>query len=173
MEISEGRGTTSTVVIFFAGLDGAVTYSNSPVVAFQQTKIGGCKKRNPSSSAPSVDPSVILPWIPRGDLEGLVSSSVASGAAITTRDLLSAVPDNERWRFDAAGRKKKKHAPVKTGPERVNTGLFDGIDNALMRNILSHLSCSDKYTCVTSVCKGFRDFKTSLPGLFVDLSDDG
>ena len=41
-----------------------------------------------------------------------------------------------------------------------------------MLNIMSHLNCSERYSCVASVCKGFRDFKTSMPGLFVDLSDD-
>ena len=96
-----------------------------------------------------------------------------SASPIATQDLLSAVPTNERWRFETDGKKKKKHAPVKSGPQRVNTGLFDGVDNALMLNIFSYLKCSERFKCVTEVCKGFRDFRTSMPGLFVDLSDDG
>ena len=86
---------------------------------------------------------------------------------------MSAITKNERWRFNADGRKKKKIVCVKLGPERVNTSPFDGINNVLILNILSHLNCSERYTCIMLVCKGFREFKTSLPRLFVYLSDDG
>lgn len=55
--------------------------------------------------------------------------------------------------------------------ERVDTGSFDNIDANIMGIIFAYLDVRDCITCVTSVCKAWRNFKT-LPGLFVDLSDD-
>ncbi|KAL7498031.1 hypothetical protein ACHAWT_005986 [Skeletonema menzelii] len=116
--------------------------------------------------------SAVLPWIPRAQLEALITSSVSNRKAITSEEVIDAMPEHEQWRIDSSGKKKKSYSPVKSGPERVNTGAFDNIDAATMLNIFMYLNCKEKYTCVTSVCKGWREFKVTMPSLFLDLSDN-
>ena len=134
-------------------------------------KQGASKKRKASrcNDDTSSSLSAVLPWIPRAQLEALITSSVNNGSAITTDDVIKAMPEHERWRIDSSGKKKKSYSPVKGGPERVNTGAFDAIDATTMLNIFMHLNCKEKHTCVTSVCKGWREFKMSMPRLFLDL----
>ena len=129
--------------------------------------VGNSKKRKASYNVP--DLSAILPWIPRSQLETLITSSVTGQTCITTQELISAMPESEQWRVNSDGRKKTSVAPVKSGPERINTGDFDVVDSTTMYSIFTFLNCKEKHKCVTSVCKGWRDFKTSMPTLFLDL----
>jgi len=131
------------------------------------------KKRKASSSSSTgrtADLSAVLPWIPRAQLEALITSSVNDHSAITTEQVINAMPDHEKWRIDPSdGKKKKSYTPVKSGPERVNTGAFDAVDSTTMLNIFMFLNCKEKYNCVMSVCKGWREFKATMPSLFLDL----
>ena len=129
------------------------------------------KKRKASAGAGDTaqELSFVMPWIPRAQLEALVASSVNNGTAITMEEVINAMPEHEKWRIDSSGKKKKSYSPVKSGPERVNTGAFDSVDSATMMNIFMYLNCKEKYTCVTSVCKGWREFKATMPSLFLDL----
>ena len=127
------------------------------------------KKRKASAGGDDTSLSAVLPWIPRAQLEALIASSVSNKTAITTEEVINAMPEHEQWRIDSSGKKKKSYSPVKSGPERVNTGAFDNIDAATMLNIFMYLNCKEKYTCVTSVCKGWREFKVTMPSLFLDL----
>ena len=54
-----------------------------------------------------------------------------SGAAPNIQDLVEAVPENDRWRFKSDGRVKKSK-PVKSGPERINTGLFNSTPSIIV-----------------------------------------
>ena len=130
-------------------------------------KSAGGRKRKSSDASKS--PLDALPWIPRAQLESLITSSVNNHTSITTQQLINAMPAEEQWRINPDGKKKKSYSPVKSGQERVNTGSFDDIDSTIMLNILMYLNCKEKYTCVTSVCKGWREFKASMPSLFLDL----
>ncbi|KAK1738660.1 hypothetical protein QTG54_010690 [Skeletonema marinoi] len=147
-----------------------------PAAATTKRKKSTTKKRKASSSSSTgrtADLSAVLPWIPRAQLEALVTSSVNDHSAITTEQVINAMPDHEKWRIDPSdGKKKKSYTPVKSGPERVNTGAFDAVDSTTMLNIFMFLNCKEKYTCVMSVCKGWREFKATMPSLFLDLSDN-
>lgn len=130
------------------------------------------KRKATATTSSSSEAADLLPWIKRAQLENLITSSINSSSAITVHDLINAMPEAERWRVnEKTGRKKSSYTPVKGGPERINTGSFDAIDSTTMLNILMFLNCKERHTCVTSVCKGWREFKTSMPTLFLDLSD--
>ena len=126
-------------------------------------------KRKASADAGGTDLTAVMPWVPRAQLEALIASSVNNGIAITTEEVINAMPEHEKWRIDSSGKKKQSYTPVKSGPERVNTGAFDPVDSTTMLNIFMYLNCKEKYTCVTSVCKGWREFKATMPSLFLDL----
>ena len=134
-------------------------------------KSGGGGKRKAATAALSpADLIAILPWIPRAQLEDLICSSINNNTVMTSQQLINAIPDNQKWRFNEhTGRKKKSYTPVKSGPERVDTGSFDSVDTSTMLNILTYLNCRERYVCVTEVCKGWREFKSSMPSLFLDL----
>ena len=51
----------------------------------------------------------------------------------------------DRWRFKSDGRVKKSK-PVKSGPERINTGLFNTLDNSIMKDILYFLNVKERHT---------------------------
>lgn len=128
------------------------------------------KKRKASAGrAGDTDLSAVMPWVPRAQLEALIASSVNNGTAITADEVINAMPEHEKWRIDSSGKKKQSYSPVKSGPERVNTGAFDPVDSTTMLNIFMYLNLKEKYTCVTSVCKGWREFKATMPSLFLDL----
>ena len=141
---------------------------------------GSSKKKSAASSGPSaVDVSKLLHWLSRDRLESLITTSVTSKSALTESDLKNALPADAQWRFSSASspgiiksKSKSDGGPVKAGRERVNTGLFDGLDTVIMSNILQSLNVKERYLCCTAVAKSWRGFKTGIPGLFVDLSDD-
>ena len=141
---------------------------------------GSSKKKSAASSGPSaVDVSQLLHWLSRDRLESLITTSVTSKSALTQSDLKNALPADAKWRFSSASspgiiksKSKADGGPVKAGRERVNTGLFDGLDTVIMANILQGLNVKERYLCCTAVAKSWRGFKTRIPGLFVDLSDD-
>ena len=41
-----------------------------------------------------------------------------------------------------------------------------------MAKILHLLNVKERYVCCTAVAKSWRGFKTKIPGLFIDLSDE-
>jgi hypothetical protein len=130
------------------------------------------KRKATATASSSSEAADLLPWIQRAQLENLITSSINNSSAITVHDLINAMPEAERWRVnEKTGRKKSSYTPVKGGAERINTGSFDIVDSTTMLNILTFLNCKERHTCVTSVCKGWREFKTSMPTLFLDLSD--
>lgn len=130
------------------------------------------KRKATATASSSSEAADLLPWIKRAQLENLITSSINTSSAITVHDLINAMPEAERWRVnEKTGRKKSSYTPVKGGPERINWGSFDAVDSSTMLNILMFLNCKERHTCVTSVCKGWREFKTSMPTLFLDLSD--
>lgn len=141
---------------------------------------GSSKKKSAASSGPSaVDVSKLLHWLSRDRLESLITTSVTSKSALTESDLKNAIPADAQWRFSSASspgiiksKSKSDGGPVKAGRERVNTGLFDGLDTVIMANILQSLNVKERYLCCTAVAKSWRGFKTRIPGLFVDLSDE-
>lgn len=51
----------------------------------------------------------------------------------------------ERLPFKSDGRVKKSK-PVKSGPERINTGLFNSLDNSIMKDILYFLNVKERHT---------------------------
>ena len=142
------------------------------------------KSKTTKSSKKSAGPSAaevsqLLHWLSRDRLESLITTSVTSKSALTESDLKNALPADARWRFSSASspgilksKSKSGGGPVKAGRERVNTGLFDGLDTVIMANILHGLNVKERYLCCTAVAKSWRGFKKSIPGLFVDLSDD-
>ena len=140
-----------------------------PVIPKKKNAGNSKKRKATADTSPHAALSAVLPWIPRAQLETLITMSVNNQAAITNQQLINAMPDNERWRITDDGKKKKSFSPVKSAPERVNTGTFDAVDSATMLNILTFLNCKEKFTCVTSVSKSWRKFKESMPTLFLDL----
>ena len=82
-----------------------------------------------------------------------LSCYVSSGAAPNVQDLVEAVPEADRWRFKSDGMVKKSK-PVKSGPERINTGLFNTLDNSIMKDILYFLNVKERHTVgeCTDVC---------------------
>ena len=127
------------------------------------------KRKASADAGGDTDLTAVMPWVPRAQLETLIASSVNNGTAITAEEVINAMPEHEKWRIDSSGKKKQSYSPVKSGPERINTGAFDSVDSTTMLNIFMYLNCKEKYTCVTSVCKGWREFKTTMPSLFLDL----
>jgi hypothetical protein len=117
-----------------------------------------------SSTGNTQEVSQLAQWLPREKLEALVQRSVVEQVPLTIDDLKQSVSENEQWRFKAPSKMKK-------GEDRVGTGAFDYIDVNTMGLIFVHLNVRDCITCVTSVCKAWRNFKT-LPSLFLDLSDN-
>ncbi len=127
------------------------------------------RKASADAAGDTADLTAVMPWVPRAQLEALIASSVNNATAITAEEVINAMPEHEKWRIDSYGKKKKSIPTVKSGPERVNTGAFDSVDSSTMLNIFMYLNCKEKYTCVTSVCKGWREFKATMPSLFLDL----
>ena len=129
-------------------------------------------------------------------LEGIITASIRNDLPPNVADIISTLPESDRWRFTSSGEQRKKIKSVESGPERVNTGLFNAIDNSTMANIMGYLPSKDCHTgelfyyitwkvlyktgtntvifstVVSSVCKGWRELKTSIPSLFIDLSDN-
>ena len=114
-----------------------------------------------SKAGPSADDvSKLLHWLSREKLEDLITSSVTTSTALSASDLKNALPAEARWRFSSASspgilKAAKSNGPVKAGRERVNTGLFDGLDTVIMGNILHRLSVKERYLCCTSVAKSW------------------
>ena len=117
--------------------------------------------KSKSSAGPSAeDVSKLLHWLSRDKLEDLITSSVTTNSALSASDLKSALPAEAKWRFSSVSspgilKKAKANGPVKAGRERVNTGLFDGLDTVIMGNILHGLNVKERYLCCTSVAKSW------------------
>jgi len=120
----------------------------------------GAKKRRVETS-PEGDAeealvaSKIVKCLPRNTLETLLIGSVTSGTALTTKKLKACLPED--------------HALGIHG-----TGSFHAIDkiNDIMWNIFSYCTIKERHVCVRWVCRSWKKFETSIPGLFADLSDD-
>jgi len=67
--------------------------------------------------------------------------AVRSGS-LPVSDLWEAVPER------AVIEIRKTDAPVSTGSDRVGTGLFDKLDQNIMREILSYCGLLSKIACV-------------------------
>lgn len=106
---------------------------------------------------------MLVKWLSREQLEAFVMNAVRDGA-IPDSDLWNSVPER------AVIEIRKPSAPVAKGSDRVGTGLFDMLDQSIMQQVFSYCGLHTKITCVTSVCKAWRGYKT-IPGLFTDLSE--
>ena len=130
------------------------------------------KNNNKSKAGPSADDvSKLLHWLSRDKLEHLVTSSVTTSTALSASDLKNALPAEARWRFSSASspgilKATKSNGPVKAGRERVNTGLFDGLDTVIMGNILHRLNVKERYLCCTSVAKSWVSSAYLLRSIF-------
>ena len=130
------------------------------------------KSKSTASSGPSADDvSKLLHWLSRDKLEHLITSSVTTSTALSASDLKNALPAEARWRFSSASspgilKATKIDGPVKAGRERVNTGLFDGLDTGIMGNILHRLNVKERYLCCTSVAKSWVSSAYLLRSIF-------
>lgn len=125
------------------------------------TRSSKSAKNNKTAAGPSAEEvSKLLHWLSRSDLENLIASSVTTKSILSESDLKNALPAEAKWRFSSASspgilKKTKANGPVKAGRERVNTGLFDGLDTVIMGNILHGLNVKERYLCCTSVAKSW------------------
>ena len=79
-------------------------------------------------------------------LEGIITASIRNDLPPNVADIISTLPESDRWRFTSSGQQRKKVKSVESGPERVNTGLFNSIDNSTMANIMGYLPSKDCHT---------------------------
>lgn len=123
------------------------------------------KKKARTKSKSDEELEKLVKWLSREQLEGFVMNSVKSGS-LSVKNLWSSVPERAIIEI------RKTSAPVKVsaGQDRVGTGSFNELDASIVREIFSYCGLLDKITCVTSVCRAWRGYK-SIPGLFTDLSE--
>ena len=131
----------------------------------------------------------LLQCLTRELLENLICHSIQTSTALSIQDLQTALPSDLQWKTRAIttnsisasttyrehrGKKGKKQrrqvVEVAKGSSRVGTGFFDAIDDENMRLVLLFLPLQERIPCVTRVCKAWREFKHSLPGLWDDLT---
>lgn len=139
-----------------------------------------------SSTPSSIDPmalSQLIHCISREKLEGLLSSSILSNKALTVQDVQNALPENMKWKaknvIQIKSKSKsnnnnngKEKITIAKGQSRVGTGLFDTINDDVMKMIFMNLPLEDRMICVTRVCRPWMDFKTQefYQDLWADLT---
>ena len=113
----------------------------------EKKKRGSTKrKKSTGSSSSNVDLSKLLPFVSRANLEGIITASIRNDLPPNVADIISTLPESDRWRFTSSGQQRKKFKSVESGPERVNTGLFNNIDIDTMKNIMAYLPSKDCHT---------------------------
>ena len=141
---------------------------------------GGNEKAIVRASASEIDG--ILPNVTRGGFEQLVRRQLVEGIPITLADLTAAAQSASKRKAKSSsssssdtGRKLRKFSfdstPATKETRVINTEGWAGIPSDVMRDVLGRLNLRDKVVCVSKVCRAWNAFKT-IPGLFVDLSDD-
>lgn len=121
------------------------------------------KARSQSNAIATTDEELgkLVKWLTREQLETFVLNAVHEGA-LSDSDLWKSVPEHAEIR--------KPNISVSEGSDRMGTGVFDMLDQSVMREIFSYCGLLTKIACVSSICKAWRGYK-NIPGLFTDLSE--
>mmetsp|Transcript_23590 Transcript_23590/g.58886 ORF Transcript_23590/g.58886 Transcript_23590/m.58886 type:complete len:281 (-) Transcript_23590:105-947(-) len=102
--------------------------------------------------------------ITRTDLEGILASTVLSGA-VPRATVEAMLPAHERTL-------ERARKAVAVGGSREGTGLFDDLDDELVCNMLARLPLLERVRAVSAVCRSWRWLKTSAE-LWEDVTDMG